>query len=422
MEHRVAKPQNVRDHSLSTFYLKATIHKIIDRGEEERLRALSVYVDIVSAGTLKLVSESCLEETRRELLIKAYRKMALKYHPDKNPNAGDKFKEISQAYEVLSDSKKRRTYDEFGEAGIQESGGGGNFRSPRDLFDMFFGSGMSGVGSGGYFSQRVRKGKPISYNLGVTLEELFNGKTRKIAANRDILCDKCDGKGGSKVSVCDTCHGSGMEVRTKSIGPGFIQQMQIQCSKCGGGGEYVDPASKCKTCKGKRTIKDKKILEIMIDKGMPSDHVFTFEGEGDHEPGLEPSDVIVKLQEKEHQRFARHGRDLHMKKDITLHEALCGFNFAIKTLDDRDILIQNAPGQVIKHGEIKCVEEEGFPVYRDPFTKGLPKPTPQKIPKDVEEVELKPYDGKGKSRGRDQDLEEPLEDGDQEQRINCAQQ
>nr|ACO14883.1 DnaJ homolog subfamily A member 1 [Caligus clemensi] len=389
-------------------------------------------------------------DAKEDELKKAYRKMALKYHPDKNPNAGDKFKDISQAYEVLSDPKKRQIYDECGEQGLQESGGGGNFRSPRDLFDMFFnpagmGAGHSFFAGGGGGGHRTRKGKPISYVLGVTLEELFNGKTRKIAANRDILCDKCAGKGGSKVTRCDVCHGSGMEVRTKSIGPGFIQQMQMQCTNCGGSGDYVEPSAKCKTCKGKRTVKDKKILEIHIDKGMSSDHQFVFEGDGDHEPGFEPADVIVKLQQKEHAVFTRHGVDLSMKKDITLHEALCGFNFTVKTLDDRDLLIQSPAGNVIKSGDIQCVLEEGLPTYRNPFVKGrliivfnvifpeslsadavrlisqgLPKPPPLKIPDEVEEVELSPFDGKYKDGTYDGD--EAMEDGDQEQRINCAQQ
>eukprot|EP00096_Caligus_rogercresseyi_P016410 TRINITY_DN904_c0_g1_i4.p1 TRINITY_DN904_c0_g1~~TRINITY_DN904_c0_g1_i4.p1 ORF type:complete len:403 (+),score=169.56 TRINITY_DN904_c0_g1_i4:114-1322(+) len=385
---------------------------------------------------------------REDELKKAYRKMALKYHPDKNPNAGDKFKEISQAYEVLSDPKKRQVYDEYGEQGLKESGGGGTHRSPRDLFDMFFGGGGGGFFAGAGGGHRTRKGKPMSYNLGVTLEELFNGKTRKIAANRDILCDKCEGKGGSKVSHCDVCNGSGMEIRTKSIGPGFIQQMQMQCSKCGGNGEFVDPSHKCKHCKGKRTVRDKKVLEINIDKGMPSDFQFVFDGDGDHEPGMEPSDILVKLQEKEHPVFTRHGGDLSMKKDITLHEALCGFSFSVKTLDDRDLLVSSPSGSsIIKTGDIKCVIDEGFPTYRNPFNKGrliivfnvvfpeklspeaigfisqgLPKPPKRDGPvsEDAEEVELTPFDGKYKDGTMEPD--EDMDDGDHEQRINCAQQ
>jgi DnaJ family protein A protein 1 len=194
-------------------------------------------------------------------LKKAYRKMALKYHPDKNPDAGDKFKEISQAYEVLSDSKKRAIYDEGGEQAIKEGlgRGGGGFSSPMDIFNMFFGGG-AGPGMGG--SQRSNKSKPIVHKLGVTLEELYNGKTRKLAVSRDLKCDDCGGKGGSNVLKCDACRGTGVRVVMKQLGPGMIQQIQSPCSDCGAQGEKIDPAKRCKTCSGKKTVRDKKILEV----------------------------------------------------------------------------------------------------------------------------------------------------------------
>lgn len=198
-------------------------------------------------------------------LKKSYRKLALKYHPDKNPEAGDKFKEISMAYEVLSDAKKRAIYDEGGEQAIKEGQGrggpGGGFRSPMDVFNMFFGGGGGGggFGPGGGSS---RKSKPIMHKLGASLEELYKGRTRKLAINREISCAKCDGKGGSQVETCSSCSGRGMKVMTKQIGPGMIQQMQAPCGDCEGQGEKISPAHKCKTCKGKKTQKDKKIIEV----------------------------------------------------------------------------------------------------------------------------------------------------------------
>ena len=181
------------------------------------------------------------EATENELK-KAYRKLAMKYHPDKNPDAGDKFKEISHAYEVLSDPQKRAVYDEGGEQAIKEGGGrggGGGFSSPMDIFNMMFGGGMGGMGGG----RQSNKSKPMIHKLGVTLEELYSGKTRKLAATRDVICSGCSGKGGSNVKNCTGCKGRGVsgdnsqlihsykcsfqfKVHMQQMGPGMISQVR----------------------------------------------------------------------------------------------------------------------------------------------------------------------------------------------------
>ena len=172
----------------------------------------------------------------------------------------------SQAYEVLSDTEKRGIYDEYGEQGIKEKGGrGGGFSSPMDMFNMFFGGGASG-GSG-----NPNKSKPMVHKLGISLEELYNGKMRKLAANRDLQCEDCGGKGGKSVKKCTECNGMGVKLKTRQMGP-MIQQMQAPCAVCEQRGEIIG-GKKCNTCKGKRTVRDKKILEVRINQSISSQYI-----------------------------------------------------------------------------------------------------------------------------------------------------
>lgn len=297
-----------------------------------------------------------------EELKKAYRKLALKYHPDKNPSEGERFKLISQAYEVLSDPQKRDLYDQGGEQAIKEGGMSGG--SPTDIFNMFFG--------GGGRMQRERRGKNVVHQLGVTLEEIYLGSTRKLGLQKNVICEKCEGYGGKKGALekCSSCKGKGVQIKVQQIGPGMIQQIQSMCSECQGQGEKFNSKDRCKNCHGHKVERKKKILEVHIDKGMKDGQKITFHGEGDQEPGLEPGDVIIVLDQKEHPVFQRQEDNLTMKMKIKLAEALCGFKKVVLTLDNRPLIINSTPGQVIKHGDIKCVQNEGMPIYRDPYEKG----------------------------------------------------
>jgi DnaJ homolog subfamily A member 1 len=279
-------------------------------------------------------------------LKKAYRKLALKCHPDKNPDkeSGEKFKQISYAYEVLSDEKKRTIYDQGGEQALKEGGvgGEGSFSSPFDIFDMFFGGGGGGRRGGA----REKRGNDVVHQLGVSLEDLYNGSTRKLALQKNVICDKCEGRGGKKGAVekCTTCKGTGTQVIVNSFGPGMYQQIHTKCRECDGAGEKINPKDLCKTCNGRKIIHERKILEVHIDKGMEDGQKITFHGEGDQVPGLEPGDIIIVLDEKEHSLFKRKDMDLYMKMDINLTEALCGFQRTIKTLDNRILVITSLPG------------------------------------------------------------------------------
>uniref|UniRef100_H0XJH1 DnaJ heat shock protein family (Hsp40) member A1 n=1 Tax=Otolemur garnettii TaxID=30611 RepID=H0XJH1_OTOGA len=293
--------------------------------------------------------------THKELK-KAYRKLALKYHPDKDPNEGEKFKQISQAYEVLSDAKKTELYDKGGEQAIREGGAGGGFASPMNIFDMFF-------GGGGGRMQRKRRGKNVIHQLSVTLEDLCNGATRKLALQKNVICNKCEGQGGKgAIECCANCRGTGMQIRIHQIAPGMVQQIQ---SVCMGHGERISPKDRCKSCNGK-----KKILEVHINKGMKDGQKITFHGEGDQEPGLEPGHIIIVLDQKDHAVFTPREEDLCMCMDIQLVETLCGFQKPIATLDNRTIVITSHPGQIVKHGDIKRVPNEGMPIYHRPYEKG----------------------------------------------------
>lgn len=298
--------------------------------------------------TTKLYETLGVGKTADEKEIKkAYRKLAVKHHPDKG---GDehKFKEVSAAYEVLSDKEKRAKYDKYGLEGISEDGGGGG--GQEDLFSMFFG------GGGGRRSAGPRKGESINHPLKVSLEDLYNGKTAKIAINRQVIV------GESK--MCTTCDGQGVVIELRQIALGMVQQVQRKCSDCNGQG-YIATRKK-----------ERKILEVHVEKGMKHNAKIPFRGMADEKPNMEPGDVNFIIQEKEHDVFKRKGADLLITKSLSLNEALCGFEWIVKHLDGREIAIKSKPGEVIKPEAstsapfVKIVPNEGMPSHGNPFVKG----------------------------------------------------
>jgi DnaJ family protein A protein 2 len=296
----------------------------------------------------------------------------LKYHPDKNqhsPEAAEKFKEVSGAYEILSDSQKRQVYDNYGLEGLNGAGADMGAGNAEDLFSHFFGGmgGMGGMfgGMGGGQPSGPRRSKDIVHALKVSLEDLYKGKISKLALSKTVLCKSCDGKGGKEgaVRTCPGCKGTGMRVITRQMGH-IIQKYQTVCSECNGEGNIINAKDRCKTCNGKKTIDERKILEVPIDKGMKHGQKITFQGEGDQGPNIIPGDVIFVIDEQPHDRFERKGDDLLYKVKVDLLTALAGGSFAVQHLDGEWLKVDIIPGETIAPGSIKLIEGKGMPSYR----------------------------------------------------------
>merc|ERR1712226_325765 len=323
-------------------------------------------------------------------LKKAYRKAAMKYHPDKNASeeAAEKFKEISAAYEVLSDSDKKDIYDRYGEEALREGGGGGGTRGdPFDLFSNIFGGGspfggMGGMGGdpfgrGGRRSQQRRRGKNVAHELKVSLKEFYNGTTRKLKMQRTILCKNCTGTGVDKKHKsnprakveCTRCDGLGKIAQQVRMGP-IITRTMAACQECRGKGEKISPAFLCTSCHGRKTEEEDNIMEVHIEKGMEHKEQITFHGKGDEEPDVETGDVIIILSQKEDEVYTRNKNNLKMKLEIDLVDALCGMSREIETLDGRKLVVTSLPGELIKPDETKMIRGEGMPLRRMPFEKG----------------------------------------------------
>mmetsp|Transcript_10729 Transcript_10729/g.24471 ORF Transcript_10729/g.24471 Transcript_10729/m.24471 type:complete len:514 (+) Transcript_10729:93-1634(+) len=262
-----------------------------------------------------------VEKTATDAEIKkAYRKLAVKHHPDKGGDP-EKFKEITRAYEVLSDSEKRSKYDRFGEEGLDGDGGG----DPGDIFESIFGGGRRGGGGG----RRRQKTKDVVQPLKVTLEQMYNGVTKKMAITRQVI-DKKKG-----VQTCSECDGRGVKIEVVRMGP-MIQQMQSACHACGGQGKSF------------KTKQEREVLEVHVQKGCPDGHKIKFGEMADEHPDADTGDVFFVLKEEEHKEFKRKGADLFLERDISLVEALCGFEMEVTHLDGRKLLIKSQPGDIVK--------------------------------------------------------------------------
>ena len=309
----------------------------------------------------------------------SYRKLAMQFHPDRNksPDAEEKFKEISEAYAVLSDQNKRQQYDQFGHAGIdmrysQEdifkgaapdiedilrdfgvSGfGGGGFGRGGSIFDIFF-------GGGGERREGPRRGSDILYELAIDFEDAASGKKIEIEIPRSEICDTCHGSGakpGTSPRTCPTCHGSGQMNRTQNTPFGRFMTTST-CGTCRGAGNVID--SPCTTCHGSGTVQRKRKLEVKIPQGVDTGSRLRVPGEGEAgEKGGPTGDLYVDIYVKPHQIFKREENDIIMEATISFTQAALGDEIVVPTLDGK-AKMKIPPGT--QNGQTFRLRGKGFP-------------------------------------------------------------
>jgi len=305
----------------------------------------------------------------------AFRQCAKNLHPDRNkddPQAAEKFKAVRAAYEVLMDPHKRSIYDQYGKAGLKrEDEEGGSGRRQGDILSQLFGFDVRDDEEG-EIPGRMKKGEDVGYKLPVSLEDLYCGNTIPVPVKRTVLCPSCEGAGtndGSAMPKCTACGGRGSRVFMHQMGP-FIQQGELPCQLCSGRGSVLNMELLCALCAGKKTVKEEKIFQVHIEKGMKNDHHIKFFREADRSPGVEPGDVIFVVKEREHEIFKRNGNDLVIEHKIKLVEALTGTYFRLTHLDKRILHVRSPPNMIIKPGDVLMVAEEGMPTHKRPFEKG----------------------------------------------------
>ena len=290
-----------------------------------------------------------------EELKKAYRRLAKKYHPDANPDnkeeAEAKFKEVNEAYETLSDSQKRRMYDQFGADGPQGFGGAGgpfggqggyysystsdfgDFGDLGDIFSSFFGGGFGGRTSGRR-QTGPQKGADLNLRMDITFEESFLGVEKEITITRNDVCDTCHGTGakpGTSVKKCSICHGTGQVTQVQNT---ILGQMQTRrtCSNCHGTGEVIE--TPCETCRGKGTVRKQPRIRVKIPAGIDDNQTVVLRGEGDPgEKGGPKGDLYITVRIKKHSIYTRSGNNVLCDIPITITQATLGGELKIPMVD-----------------------------------------------------------------------------------------
>lgn len=300
---------------------------------------------------------------------KAYRKVAIKFHPDKNPDdptAEDKFKEAAEAYEVLSDEQKRARYDRFGHQGVGGAAGGGHGPSMEDIFSQFgdiFGGGGGFEsffgGGGGRQGRRVRKGSNLRIKLKLDLEEVANGVEKKIKVKRYTACNTCSGTGaknGTEVKDCATCQGQG---QVKRVVQTMLGQMvsSSTCPTCHGEGKVV--TSKCDVCHGEGRQLAEEIIPINIPAGVAEGMQLSMSGKGNFpERGGVPGDLLIQIEEEPHELLKRDGNNVVLDQYISIVDAALGASLEVPTIEGK-VKVKIDPGT--QAGKILRLRGKGIP-------------------------------------------------------------
>lgn len=271
---------------------------------------------------------------------KAYRKLAMKYHPDRN--SGDEqaeanFKEAKEAYEVLSDTQKRQMYDQFGHEGARAGGfggqgGGSGFEGFSDIFGDMFGDIFGNRGGGGPGAgQRQQRGQDLAIEIELSLEDAVKGVEREVRVPSKVQCNVCDGSGaepGSKVTTCPTCHGAG-QVQMRQ---GFFQMAQT-CPRCGGRGEIIE--TPCSNCRGQGVVNETRTISVKIPAGVDDGDQMRVRGQGEQSKDGIPGDLFVHIRLKKHPIFKRDAEDLYCEMPVSFATLALGGEVEIPTLDGR---------------------------------------------------------------------------------------
>lgn len=315
------------------------------------------------------------KSSSKDEIKKAYRKLAKRYHPDKNKENGaeERFKEIQEAYDILSDDQKRSAYDQYGFAGAQSysgfNGGSGfsgfssDFGDLGDLLGNFFGGSFAGFGgaTSRNSSQQSSRGSDLEYSIKVDFEEAIFGTEKEIVYERDIKCEICRGSGSKdgKMKTCSTCGGSGQVRKVQNTIFGSMQVVAT-CSECGGRGKLI--SERCSSCSGRGVRREKDSFKIKIPQGMPDGVTLRFSGRGNwgQNSGI-PGDLYINVEVKPHKVLERRGDDIYMDLEIDLVTAVLGGEVNVPTVHG-DVIMKIPAGT--QSGKVLRLKDKGGPKFR----------------------------------------------------------